>query len=109
MPRARALAQKVVRTGIYNLWSNKEGNGPPVDCLGLPSTSIRRKTMLQHCFKCEASGIKLGYDSRVSTSTSYYYRELGGSAEFVSIIWVVQPHSTQYDLGEYKSDIFRSH
>lgn len=71
--------------------------------------STRRKTMLQHCFKCEASGIKLGYDRLVSTSTSYYYHGLGGPAEIVSILWVVKPHSTQYDLGEYKLDMFRSH
>lgn len=71
--------------------------------------SIRRKTTLQHCFTCEASGIKLGYDRLVSTSTSYYYHELGGIAEIVSILWVVKPHSAQYDLDEYKLDIFRSH
>lgn len=35
---------------------------------GTPRKLSWPRTALQHCFKCEASGIKLGYKSRVSTN-----------------------------------------
>lgn len=61
----------------------------PLTLPGPPRMSSWPRTALQHCFKCEASGIKLGYNCRVPTTTSYCHRELGSSSDIARTAWAL--------------------
>lgn len=72
--------------------------------------SVWPRSALQRCFKCEASGIKLGYNCCVSTTMDSCHHELGSWSDIAGNGLGFEPgqlHNTILD--EYKPDIFHAH